>query len=209
MTRHVALSASLLAIGIAAGAFYAGRASSDEPPKEGAPAGMEEMMKEWAKMKTPGPQHEVLKVFEGSWLGTGSFTEQGMTSKFTESATATMIFDGRFLRIGARMTSEAAPGMPPMAMESLIFVGYDNAKQKYVHAMLGDWSTAVGTAEGAYDAATKTFTMTGVETLGAGKERKYRMVQHIVSNDEWTLEMYVTQPDGKETKSGAAVYKRK
>jgi hypothetical protein len=151
----------------------------------------------------------VLKTFEGTWVGTGTWTEKGMTSKYTENAVGVMVFGGRFLRVGSRMTTEASGQMPSMSMESVMFVGYDNAKQKYVQAMIGDWSTSVGSSEGSYDAATKTFTMSGVEVMGEGKERKFRMQQHIVSNNEWTLEMYFTQPDGKEAKAGEAIYRRR
>jgi hypothetical protein len=211
MSRRLSLSAVLLAA-VAAGAFVAGRASSDEPPAPpagGMPPGFAEKMKEWEKLKKPGPQHELLKTFVGSWVGTGTWTEEGMTSKFTETATGVMVFGDRFLRVGSRMTTEAAPPIPAMSMESLMFVGFDNAKQKYVQSMVGDWSTSLGTSEGSYDAATKTLTMSGVEIMGEGKERKFRMQQRIVSNDEWTFTMWMTQPDGKEAKVGEAVYKRK
>ena len=43
MSRRIALSVTVLTAAITAGAFYAGRAVSDEPPA-GAPPGMEEMM---------------------------------------------------------------------------------------------------------------------------------------------------------------------
>jgi hypothetical protein len=207
MPRRLASLASLLAVAAAALVYLARPATSDEPPADKAKFG--EMMKEWAKMKTPGPQHELLKSLEGTWVGNGTWTEMGMSSKYTEDVTSKVVFDGRFLQSEAKMTSEAAGEMPAMTMTSLMFLGYDNAKQKYVHSMLGDFSTAIGSAEGTYDAATKTFTMTGAEQMGAGKERKFRVVQKIVSKDEWTFEMYFTQPDGKETKNGEAVYKRK
>lgn len=151
----------------------------------------------------------MLKGMEGKWLGTGSWTEMGMTSKFTEEATAKLVFGGRFLQTEAKMTTEASPQMPAMSMSSMMLLGFDNARQKYALAMVGDWSTSIGTAEGTYDAATKKLTMRGVEVMGPGKERKYRMVQGFTSADEWTFEMYFTQPDGKETKAGEAVYKRK
>jgi hypothetical protein len=208
MSRRHVRSAPLLAAALAAGAFLAGRASSEEPPA-GMPPGLAEKMKEWEKLKMPGPQHELLKTFEGTWVGTGTWTEEGMTSKFTEDVSAKMTFGGRFLNVESKMSSEANPPFPAMTMSSLILVGFDNAKQKYVQAMAGDWSTSLGSSEGTYDEATKTLTMTGVETLGPGKERKFRMVQRIVSKDEWAFEMYFTGPDGKESKAGDAVYKRK
>jgi hypothetical protein len=181
-------------------------------PKADAPApgqpNMDEMMKEWAKMMTPGAPHEVLKAFEGRWHGEGSWTDSGMTSKYTEDVTGSMVFGGRFLKIEGTMKSEV-PNMPEMSMSSLGFLGYDNAKQKYTQAMIGDWSTAVGTMEGTYDAATKTFTMRGTETMGEGKERKFRMQTRIVSKDEWRLDMWFAQPDGTEAHAGGGVYKRR
>jgi hypothetical protein len=206
-SRRLTLSATLVAA-IAAGSFLAGRAASEEPPA-GAPGNMEEMMKLWEKMKTPGPQHDVLKGLAGNWVGTGTWTEMGVTSKFTEEVTSELVYGGRFIKAETKMTTEASEQMPAMSMTGTMYVGYDNTKQKYVHNMIGDWSTAIGTAEGTFDAATKTMTMTGTEVLAPGMERKFRMVQKFVSADEWTFEMYFTQPGGKEAKAGDAVYKRK
>lgn len=189
-----------------AGAYLAGRASSEEAPAP--PPGLEEQMKEWAKLATPGKPHELLKTFEGAWVGRGGWTDGGFTSKFTENVTAKLEFGGRFLKVDSRMATEASGGIPSMSMTSTMFVGFDNAKQKYVQAMVGDMSTALGTSEGTYDEATKTLTMSGVEVLGPGKERKFRMLQKIVSKDEWAFELYFTGPDGKETKAGDAVYTR-
>jgi hypothetical protein len=202
---RLALSAACCAA-LAAAAFFAGRAVSDEPPA--APPNMEELMKEMERLKTPGPQHQLLQGMCGAWLGKGTWTEQGMSSSFTEEFTAKMVFGGRFLAVESKMTTEASDQMPSMTMSSQMFVGYDNAKQKYVQAMLGDWSTSLGTSEGVFDAASKTLTMSGVEVLGPGKERTYRMVQTFTSADAWRFEMYFTQPDGKEAKVGEAVYTR-
>ena len=143
----------------------------------------------------------------GSWLGTGTWTEGGKTAKFTETFSAKMVFGGRFLQMESTMNSDAAPPNPAMTMSSIGFVGYDNAKQKYVNSMVGDWSTSIGTSEGSYDAATKTFTMTGVHSMG-GQERPFKTRFRVDSNDQWTFEMFMTV-DGKETKAGEAVYKRK
>jgi hypothetical protein len=205
MSRRLPLFTVLFAL--VGGAFVAGLAVSDEPPAM--PKEMEEMMQEWMRLKTPGPQHELLKGLQGTWVGTGTWTEMGMSSKFTEEATSKLVYDGRFLQTASKMTSEAAGGMPAMSMSSLMFLGYDNAREKYTMAMVGDWSTSIGAAEGTYDAATKTLTMTGVEVMGAGRERTFRMVQTLTSADAWTFEMFFTPPGGEEAKAGEAVYKRK
>lgn len=131
--------------------------------------------------------------------------------KSSEEMSSKVVFGGRFLQSETKstMTVEGDDKAPPFKMTGLMFLGFDNAKQKYTFSMLGDWSTAIGTAEGTYDAATKTLTMTGTETLGPNKERKFRYVQKFVSKDEFSAEMYFTPAGGKETKGGEATYKRK
>src|SRR5205823_11223270 len=111
-----------------------------------------------------------------------------------EDATASLRFGGRYLRVDSTMTTGATPEMPAMTMNSAIFMGYDNARQKYVQVMLGDWMTGLDRNEGTYDEATKTFTMNGVETMGPGMERKFVMRMRVVSHDEWTLEVANVQP---------------
>jgi len=181
--------------------------ASDKLPK-GVPGDFAEKSKEWEKMKSPGPQHGLLKTFEGTWVGTGTWTEAGATSTFTEHVSGRMLFDGRFLQFESKDV-RASPMMPLMTTTSLILVGFDNAKQKFVQTMVGDGSTSLGAAEGTYDSATRTLTMAGVEILAPGKERKYRLVQKNISKDGWSGELYITQPDGNEAKVGEAVYKRK
>lgn len=206
MTRSTAVRASVLALTIAAGALLAGHAVSDEPragtPSNGAPAN------ELEAMQTPGPQHEVLKAFEGSWVGHGSWTEGGSTSKFTEDLSAKLVFGGRFLEIQGKNVREATAKTPATTLTGLMLLGFDNAKQKYVQTMVGDSSTAIVPAEGTYDAATKTLTLAWTETLAHGKERKVRMVERLVPNG-WDGELYVTQPDGTESRAGVATYRRK
>jgi len=208
MSRRLALSATLVASALCAGSFLAGRAVSDEPPA-GMPPDFQKMMEEWEKMKAPGPQHEVLKGLEGSWVGEGTWTDMGMSSTFREEVNAQLVFGGRFLRSGSSMSTEASGQIPAMSMSSVMFLGFDNIKQKYVLTMLGDWSTSIGTSEGTYDPATKALTMTGEEVMSPDKKRKFRMVQTIRSADEFLFEMYFEQPDGKESKAGEGVYKRK
>ena len=207
MARRIVSALAVMAATFAGGGFLAGRAASEEPPPGMTPE-MAEKMKEWEMLKTPGPAHEVLKGLAGNWLGTGKWTEGGMTMDFKEEASAKLLYGGRFVQTESRMTTEM-PGMPPFTMNSLSYLGYDNAKQKYVHHMLGDMSTAIGTAEGTYDTATKTFSMEGVEDMGGGKQRKFRVIQKIVSADEFLFEIYFTPPGGTESKAGEATYKRK
>jgi hypothetical protein len=205
MSRRRTVSVALVAAALAAGAFAAGRAFSEDPPAGGPmPPEVVEMLKEMEKLKATGPQHAELKLFTGEWTGKGTWTEQGMTAPFTEDLVGKMVYGDRFLHVDSVMTS------PMGKMASTMYIGFDNAKQKYVQTMLGDWSTQIGASEGTYDAATKTFTMDGVETLASGKTRKYRMQQKVVSNDEWTLEMWFEPRGGGEMqKAGTATYTRK
>jgi hypothetical protein len=131
-----------------------------------------------------------------------------MKMKFEEEVTSKLIYDGRFLQGDSKMTI-TSDAFPPATMASVSYIGYDNAKQKYVLAMVGDMSTAIGSAEGAWDAGTKTLTMTGKEIQSPGKERRFRMTQKFVSKDEFAFEMFFTSPGSPEAKVGEGVYERK
>jgi hypothetical protein len=206
MSRRWIVPSFVLAAAVAAGGFFAGRATSEEPPP--AAPSPEDMMKEWMKMKTPGAQHEALKQFEGSWTGTGTWTEGGMKMKFSEDLSSKLVYEGRFVQTDSKMTI-TSDMFPTATMVSLSFLGFDNAKQKYVLAMVGDMSTAIGSAEGSWDAGTKTLTMSGTEIQSPGKERKFRMTQKFASKDEFSFEMFFTSAGSPEAKVGEGVYKRK
>jgi hypothetical protein len=189
-------------------AATASRPAASPPAPEGE-ASYEARLKEWERLANPGPQHEFLKELTGTWVGSGTWTEAGETSRFTDEINARLILGGRFLLAEGTMTLAGSEGEAATTSTSASWLGFDNEKQKYVHAAVSDGSTTIDSAEGTYDPATKTLTMSGVEVTGPGRQRRYRLVQRYPTPGEFHWEVHVAETDGTERLAGKGAYRRK
>lgn len=145
---------------------------------------------------TPGPEHEVLKKWVGTWDTT--MTLAGMESKGT--ATYKMEVDGLWLV----STFEGEIGGAKFSGKGLD--GYDAGKKKYVGVWVDNKSQSPMILEGTFDKAKKTLTMEGEGPGGDGKPTKYKAVSVMKDEDTVVFSMYM------ENRLGAIftiVYKRK
>ena len=177
-----------LGAAIAAAAFLtAGRVfSGDDAPPAGGPTPEE------LKLMQPGPEHEALKEYEGSWDGKGMYMGAGWNSKMD----AKMILGGRFLQMDEAITVPT-PG-EPMVVHSVGFVGYDNLQKKYVHMQMGEESTAFLTDDGLHDATRKLSEMRGVAHR-PGKDMKYRFTITDVANGAFHSEFFADPGEGEKS----------
>lgn len=144
----------------------------------------------------PGPEHEMLKKWEGNWDATMKM--MGMEIKGT--STYKMELGGLWLAstfeaefFGSKFTGKG--------MES-----YDANKKKFVSVWLDSMSTSPMVLEGAYDKETKKLTMTGEGPGEGGKVQKIKTVTEFKDENTAHFEMYMG--DVKEP-SFTIVYKRK
>ena len=144
----------------------------------------------------PGPEHEMLKQKEGTWVTTMKVA--GMESKGT--VTYKMELGGLWL--AGTMESELfGQKFTGKSMD-----GYDTGKKKYVGLWVDSMSTAPVTMEGTYDAAKKTLTLAGEGPGMDGKPTKYKSVSELPDADTIIMSMYM----GDEKDPGFSVtYKRK
>jgi hypothetical protein len=144
----------------------------------------------------PGPEHEMLKKWEGTWDATMKM--MGMESK----GTATYKMDLGGLWLVSTFEGELGGGkFSGRGMDS-----YDPAKKKYVAVWCDSWSTSPMTMEGTYDAAKKTLTMEGEGPGMDGKPTKYKSVSEWKDDDTVLFTMYM----GGGTDAGFTItYKRK
>lgn len=168
-----------------------------------------EMQAKMAKMVeagTPGPNHAILKAFEGEWTVTsrsrmkpGDKPEQ---SKGTSSLS--WIFEGRFLK----QTFKGDMGGQPF--EGIGYVGYDNTKKEYVSIWMDSLSTGIFQSKGQYDAASKTIKDEGTYSCAMTdeKDKWFRSEWKLVDKNKHTYSMYTKDPSGKEFKMMELVYKR-
>jgi hypothetical protein len=155
-------------------------------------------MQAYMKMGTPGENHTFLKKFVGDWnISTKAWMQPGAEPSMNQgTCTGEMILDGRFL---IEKYKGMMMGQP---FEGMQIIGYDNMKQKFVTFWIDNSSTAFYMMDGMLDKAGTTLTDTGMwpDPMTGGTSR-VRDVIHMVSPTEYTYEMFMTGPDGKEFKS--------
>jgi hypothetical protein len=160
----------------------------------------------WEKYATPGEGHAALKPIAGSWSASvKTWMQPGAPAQeSTATAEAQWLMGGRYLQEDVKGT------IGGMAFEGRGVVGYDNLKKKYVGTWIDNMGTGIMTSEGAYDAATKTFTNTSeISDPQSGKTIKEREVLRIVSDAKMVRQMWTKGRDGKEFKSMEITYTRK
>lgn len=163
------------------------------------------MMAAWQEFMTPGPAHEILGEKVGRWkLDVKMFMAPDAPP--TEStATSEM----RWI-LGNRYLEETCKGdFMGMPFEGHGVTGYDNLKKKYFGTWIDNLGTGVLYSEGAYDAATRTFSYSGQgPDVLQGKYVKTRNVEKWVDADHWRMESFSTDANGKEQKSMEILYTR-
>lgn len=199
-TYHGWLAAALLSL-----AATTSLAAEEAPV---APSGAPDAaaMEAWARMAAAGPQHEQLKYFEGTWDEASHFVmapgAEPTTAKGTSVAKA--ILGGRYIET---VHNGDFMGQPH---EGRGLAGYDNQMGHYTQVWIDNASTALYTATGSYDAASKSYTFKGSmsDPMQPGTTMPVRNVIRIESPDQYTFEWYDTH-DGKEVKSMWIVYTRR
>lgn len=189
---------AVVAIGMASA-----RADDKEKPTGQKPdkAAMEKMMEEFGK---PVEEHAHFKELAGEWTAeVKSFCmdpEKPQVS--TGSATFKLLMGGRYLQQRFKCTMGDKP------YEGLGICAYDKAEKKYVSTWIDNMGTGIMRSEGTCDKDTGTLTEVGESSSPVGK-MKMKMVTKPVDKDNFVFTMYVTMPDGKETKGMEITYKRK
>ena len=163
-------------------------------------------MEAYMKMAATNENHAHLGQFAGEWnVTTTAWMEPGAPPQKSQGTShAEMILGGRFLKMNFKGTMLGQP------FEGIQIAGYDNMKKKFVTFWIDSTSTAFFLTEGTLDAAAKTTTETGDwPDPVTGKTMGVKSVTKLVGPDEYTYEMFMIGPDGKEFKSMEYVAVRK
>jgi hypothetical protein len=151
------------------------------------------------ELQKPGPEHEKLKQFEGTWDAVMKMA--GQESKAT--ATYKSILGGMWL------ASDFKGDLGGMPFEGHGVDGYDQTKKKYVGVWFDSLTSAPLRFEGNYDPKTKLMVMTG-ESVGAdGQPQKFKNTTEHKDKDHFTFKMYMVQPGGKEDLAFTIEYTRR
>lgn len=159
------------------------------------------------EMPAPAKEHVWLQQLAGEWEMTGEATMDPTqpAMKCTGSEKARMLG-------GFWLVSEGRGEMPgmPGPMNSVLTLGYDPQKGKYIGSWIDSTSSYFWKSEGSVDASGKVLTLEseGPCPMKPGTA-KFRDVVEIKSNDHHVLTSSMQGDDGKWQKMMTAHYRRK
>jgi Protein of unknown function (DUF1579) len=157
------------------------------------------MMKAMMEYGTPGPMHQMMASWNGTWTGETTHWEYEGAAPKKSSATAvySMIMGGKY------QVNKFTGDMGGMPFEGHGMLAYDNATKKFQSTWADSWSTGLMNMTGTWDEATKTLNMSGSmpDITRPGKECSMREVYTVVDENMHRMEMYAPDPKtGKEMK---------
>ena len=145
-------------------------------------------------MMGPGPEHELLKKFDGKWDVKFKLNFAN-TMEGAATAECRLILGGRFLQW--EQQSDAS-GYKFAAMNIL---GFDRRINKYTIYGIDELGTYAVTGEGDYDAGKKVLTLSGITLDPSGKSVKsqeYKFVYDLSVDNIITMPVIFKMADGSE-----------
>ena len=166
---------------------------------------MDEMMKVWKKLATPGEPHKLLTRLEGSWTTkTKEWMEPGKPPQETSgSAEIKSLLGGRFIQ------QEFTGKMMGAPFSGVGIDGYDNLRKKYVTVWIDTFGTGIFSMEGNASPDGKTITLNGSHEMPGGGQMSHRAVWTVLDNNTFTFVMFGTHPGQDEHKVMEISYTRK
>lgn len=168
--RTALVCGACVAGGLMAG-VVAGRQDGAQPGAE--PAGKpsrEAIIEMMSGAGKPAEEHKVLEQLVGTFDVKGTLTlAPGLEISWASDGRGESILGGRFVQLDIA----TKPGDKPVVASKTIF-GFDTRRAEYTMWGIDTFGTYSVSASGAYDAATKTLTLTGTDKDG-GRTMKFRM----------------------------------
>lgn len=172
------------------------------PP--GMDAASQAAMQEMMKFATPGPMHELLRSFAGTWK-TSSKTWMGPGEPTLAEGVCKrdMIIGGRFLQ------STYTGNMMNMPFEGMELLGFDQKKNEFVSVWIDNMGTGMMMSTGGQvDPTGKIITVNmNLDDPFTKKPVPYKMVTKIVDANKHTFSMTAVR-DGKEVTEMEMTYTR-
>jgi len=201
--RPKILLTGLLLAGMINPIFGADKSKKEAMSKDAMQAKMAEM----AKLSSPNENHNYLETTAGSWENSGKWwmsADSTKPEKFKGTNENKWIHGNRFLQI------IVAGKMMGQEFEGMGILGYDNIRKEYNSLWLDNMATGMMLATAQFDPKTKTLTEKGTYScpITGMKNRPYRSVLKLISDDKYKVTMYTSAMDKIEYKSMEIIYKR-
>jgi hypothetical protein len=152
----------------------------------------------------PGPEHELLKQFEGTWdASVKTYMGPGEPNQARGTERNRMGMGGLWL------LQDFRADFMGMQFEGHGFIGYDSAKKKYVGTWIDSMQTFILASEGSFDNTHKVFTQTAEGPDPSGKMTKWRMVTVFKDPDHHEFTMSRVFEGRKDATEMVISYERK
>lgn len=166
------------------------------------------IMKNWIAYMTPGPEHKMLKSWDGKWVAEIKLWQKpGDKPELSKgSVTYRMVLGDRYQQ--ATYTS-VMMGNPVEGMGTLAF---DNLKKVFISTYIDNVGTGLMKMEGTWDEAAKSMTLKGNcvdPASGLAKETEITQVFKVINKNTHFVEMFGPDADGKPFKMMEINYRRK
>jgi Protein of unknown function (DUF1579) len=156
-------------------------------------------------MPQPGPEHQVLRMDEGTWDAIVEMTMGPGAPPVTSKGVEVNTIGCGGLCVISDFTSEMM-GSP---FHGHGVTTYDPARKKYVGSWTDSMSAGLALSEGTYDPAAKTATGWMEAPDMTGKVTRSKTTVHYVDADHRVMTMFVAGPDGKEIQVMKISYARR
>ena len=177
----------------------AGAKSGDKPGDKGpgqmSPEDQKKMAEMYMKAAQPGEEHKKLAEMAGDWDANVTMYEGPAPTKSAGKMHAEVIMGGRYLMMKFE-GNMAMPGAGSMQFHGMGISGYDNGKKMYVNTWIDDMGTGILIAEGTASPDGKVITLRGQHVDPAGRQRNYRWVTTIESDDRYTFDWFDSDANG-------------
>ncbi len=176
-----------------------GEIKTEEKNEAWVPVDSATMMKNMMDYGTPGPMHQMMASWDGTWTGDMSMWDYDGTAprkEITSSVNKT-IMGGKYQQ------TNFSGNMMGMPFEGMSIMGYDNASKKFNSSWFDNFSSGIMNMSGNWDEATKTITLEGTmpDINRPEKECSFKETFKIVDADNQVMEMWGPDPKtGKQYK---------
>jgi hypothetical protein len=154
----------------------------------------------------PSLHHRVLDRLAGAWNATIRYSPKAGAEPVETKGTSTRkwILGGRFL------LEELDGGNLALPFGGLGLFGYDAFEQQYTSAWVDSLNTAILTNLGRYDKTNEVVSFTGqYKDPWTGTKQPERGLIRFADKDRHSLELFLTNGEGKEFKMMEIVYSRR
>jgi len=152
--------------------------------------------KNWMSFMTPGDIHKMIASWNGTWKTDITVYEPGKPpTKSTGTAVNKMVLGGRYQE---SVNTSTMMGMP---FEGHSTLGYNNATKMFESSWIDNMGTGIMKMTGAWDANTKSVTLTGMGVdPNSLTEKENKEIFTVIDDKTQTMSMYGPGQDGKEMK---------